>query len=42
MQKYIAEFIGTFLLTTVIAGAMMMDAISRSGTANVPFVSSSS
>ncbi len=38
MKKYVAEFIGTFLLTTVIAGAVMMDALSRSSTANVPFV----
>ncbi|MDA8347153.1 MAG: aquaporin [Thermaerobacter sp.] len=38
MKKYLAEFIGTFLLTTVIAGSVMMDAISRSSTANVPFV----
>ncbi len=38
MKKYVAEFIGTFLLTTVIAGAVMMDALSHASTANVPFV----
>lgn len=38
MRKYVAELVGTFVLTLAITGAVMIDALSHASTANVPFV----
>lgn len=38
MRKYAAELIGTFLLVLAITGSVMIDALSHTSTANVPFV----
>jgi len=38
MRKYLAEFVGTFMLVLVITGTLMVDSILHQSTANVPIV----